>query len=65
MAILTAYDPIFFRLLKLSPFERRPRGGWRFGTKTISEEVVSRLIASGRAHIDGEKVCLTVAGAAE
>lgn len=44
-----AYDYRFLKLLELSPFERRPRGGWRFGTKTISDVVVDRLVASGRA----------------
>lgn len=44
------------RLLKAYPFERRQRGGWRFGTKRIGNDVVARLIASGRARIDGERV---------
>lgn len=46
------------RLLKLCPFVRRPRGGWRFGTKRISDDVVARLTASGRARIEGEKLIL-------
>jgi hypothetical protein len=54
-----AYDATVLRLLKLSPFERRPRGGgWRFGTKTIKDTVVTRLTASGRAEIRGNKVYL-------
>ena len=55
---LTPYDPVFLRLLKLSPFERRPRGGWRFGTKVISDAVAERLIANGRARRDGNRIFL-------
>jgi len=43
----------FLRLLQHGPFERRPRGGWRFGTKVISDAVVERLLAGGRAEIVG------------
>ena len=46
------------RLLKHGPFERRPRGGWRFGTKVISDTTVERLLASGRVEIVGLKVKL-------
>ncbi|MBN8987455.1 MAG: hypothetical protein J0H42_04365 [Rhizobiales bacterium] len=56
---LTSYDRVFLRLLKLSPFERRARGGWRFGTRTISDQIVERLIASGRAMSDGETIRLS------
>lgn len=56
--ILHGGDYKFLRLLKLSPFERRARGGWRFGTKTISDPIVERLIASGRAASDGKTVWL-------
>lgn len=55
-------DRAFLRLLKLSPFERRS-GGWRFGTKRIADAVVGRLIASGAAVSDGERVWLTTLGA--
>ena len=55
---LTQYDPRFLRLLEIAPFERRARGGWRFGTKVIADRVVERLIASGRATIEGETVRL-------
>jgi hypothetical protein len=41
----------FVRLLELGQFERRPRGGWRFGTRRISD--TDRLVASGRAEIVG------------
>jgi hypothetical protein len=51
------YDRRFLRLLELSPFERRVRGGgWRFGTRTISDEIAARLIASGRARIRGGRL---------
>lgn len=49
-------DSDFLRLLKFSPFERRPRGGWRFGTKVITDLTVDRLIASRRARIEGDRV---------
>jgi hypothetical protein len=52
------YELTFLRLLELSPFERRPRGGWRFGTKVISDDVVGRLISSRRAFLDGDQVRL-------
>jgi hypothetical protein len=48
----------FLRLLEISPFEQRPRGGWRFGTKIISDTVVDRLLAAGRAEIVGAQVKL-------
>lgn len=51
------YDRNFFRLLEMSPFERRP-GGWRFGAKRISDSVVQRLLASGRVEIAGAHVRL-------
>ncbi|MGJ4888899.1 hypothetical protein ACQR1Y_11935 [Bradyrhizobium sp. HKCCYLRH3099] len=44
------------RLLDLSPFERCPRGGWRFGTKRISDAVVARLVDNRRAEICGDRV---------
>lgn len=53
---LQLWDYRSLRLLKLSPFERRPRGGWRFGTKTIADSVVARLVAAGRAEIRGNQV---------
>lgn len=49
-------DAYFRRLLASAPFERRPRGGWRFGTKLISDAVVFRLIANGYAKVDGDRV---------
>ncbi|BAL77069.1 hypothetical protein S23_38740 [Bradyrhizobium cosmicum] len=44
------------RLLKVQPLERRARGGWRFGTKRISDALVDSLIASGRAEIRGGRL---------
>ena len=47
----------YLRLLAHGPFERRAGGvGWRFGTRRIAESVVARLVASGRARIEGEQV---------
>ena len=45
------YDQFFLRLLKLGPFERRLGGGWRFGTKIISDVIAERLLASGLTEI--------------
>jgi hypothetical protein len=53
---MAPYDLVFLRLLELGPFDRRSRGGWRFGTKTISDPIVARLIASGRARRDGDRI---------
>jgi hypothetical protein len=47
------YDRGFLRLLQLGPFERRIGGGWRFGTKIISNVIAERLLASGLAEISG------------
>ena len=49
------YDRDFLRLLEIAPFERR-RGGWRFGTRRISTRIVERLIASGRAVMQGDRI---------
>jgi hypothetical protein len=46
----------YLRLLELSPFEQGPRGGWRFGTKRISDAVVAHLLASRRAEIRGGRL---------
>jgi hypothetical protein len=51
-------DPLILRLLELSPFEQAPDGRWRFGTRAISEKVVARLIAGGRAEIQGDRLLL-------
>lgn len=58
------YQHNFLRLLEHGSFERRP-AGWRFGTKTISNAVVARLIASGRAVVDGDLLRLVRLEAAE
>lgn len=49
------YDRDFLRLLRFGPFQRR-RGGWRFGTKVISDQIIARLTASGAARIVGDFV---------
>lgn len=54
---LPPYHYQHVRLLKLSAFERAPRGGWRFGRRRISDGVADRLIASGRAEIVGGRLC--------
>ncbi|NEU95081.1 hypothetical protein [Bradyrhizobium uaiense] len=49
---------IALALLEYSPFERHPRGGWRFGARKITREMADRLIAGGRAKIVGDKLQL-------
>jgi hypothetical protein len=39
--------------LRYGPVLRRPRG-WRFGTATIPDQVVARLVASGQVRIEGD-----------
>lgn len=58
MALLAA-DYSLLRLLRHAAFERRGNR-WRFGSKTISEAVVARLIANGRVEIFGDRVRLIV-----
>ncbi|MGR4927948.1 hypothetical protein ACIPUD_14265 [Bradyrhizobium sp. CAR08] len=48
----------FLRLLQHGPFERRPRGGWRFGVKVISDGIVERLLAGGHTEIAGSQLRL-------
>lgn len=55
-AILPPSDYKYLSLLKLSPFERHPRGGWRFGTRRIADSVVERMVACRRATIDTGQV---------
>ena len=47
------YDRSLLRLLQLGPLERRLGGGWRFGTKVISDVIAERLLASGLTEISG------------
>ncbi|MGX0963195.1 hypothetical protein AB7M63_003644 [Bradyrhizobium japonicum] len=54
----THTETYFLRLLEFSPFERRTRGGWRFGTRRISDCVADRLIDSDRAEIVGNRLLL-------
>jgi len=49
-------DATYLRLLQLGDFVRRSRGGWRFGTRIVSDVVVERLIAAGKAEIDGDRL---------
>ncbi len=51
-------DGPYVRLLELGAFERRERGGWRFGTKVIADRVVERLVDRGHAETDGRRVWL-------
>jgi hypothetical protein len=66
---MSALAPSYYKylsLLKLSPFERRARGGgWRFGTRRIDDCVVKVLTASGRAATDGVTVWLVKVEPAE
>lgn len=45
-----ASDYRYLALLEKAPFERHPRGGWRFGLRRISDSVAERLIACGLAE---------------
>ena len=56
MKTLTQGDKPIARLLRYGAFEKRPRGGYRFGTKRIDPDVVERLIAAGLAQRDGERI---------
>ncbi|MGY3527723.1 hypothetical protein [Bradyrhizobium sp. USDA 4452] len=56
---------IALALLEYSPFERHPRGGWRFGARRITSEMADRLIAGGRALIVDDKLRPVVRAAAE
>ncbi|MHC2250791.1 hypothetical protein ACVILK_000483 [Bradyrhizobium embrapense] len=56
---------IALALLEYSPFERHPRGGWRFGARRITSEMADRLIAGGRAQIVDDKLRPVVRAAAE
>lgn len=44
------------RLLRYGAFEKRAKGGWRFGTKVIADEVVDRLISAGVARRTGDRI---------
>lgn len=57
-------ERLILRLLDIQPLERRARGGWRFGTKAIGEPIVERLIASGRARIEQDRLHLVARKAA-
>ena len=55
---LSTQDYGYLRLLELGAFIRRTQGGWRFGTKVISDAVVERLVASGHAKREDHRVYL-------
>jgi hypothetical protein len=57
MALLQA-DIRMLRLMEYAAIELRGER-WRFGTRTISEGVVARLIASGRVQMVGERIQLS------
>ena len=61
MKPLAQGDKPIARLLQYGAFEKRPKGGWRFGTKVIAADVVDRLIAAGLAQQDGERIVKGVA----
>jgi hypothetical protein len=58
-SVLLAGDHRFMLLLGMGQIERRP-DGWRFGTRRIADQVVERLINSGRAVRDGDRVRLAL-----
>ena len=51
------YDSRYLRLLQMGPFQRR-RGGWRFGTNRLDDEVVQRLVDDGRVVRIGSLIML-------
>lgn len=51
------YDHRYLRLLQMAPFQRH-RGGWRFGTNRINDEVINRLVDSGRVVRIGDEIML-------
>lgn len=56
-APLSQYDRRYLRLLKMAPFQRR-RGGWRFGTNRLDDDVVERLVRDGHVIQDGDLIKL-------
>lgn len=62
MTPLVDSDLRALRLLRSGPF-RLMQGGWRFGSARIGNGVVERLVASGQATRDGDKVSLQPAAA--
>ncbi|WP_338700668.1 hypothetical protein V5279_21230 [Bradyrhizobium sp. 26S5] len=47
---------IALTLLEYGPFDRHPRGGWRFGARRITSEMADCLISGGRAQIVDDKL---------
>jgi hypothetical protein len=56
MGLLQA-DIRTLRLMQYAAIERRG-DRWRFGTRTIGDGVIARLVASGRAASDGHRLQL-------
>jgi hypothetical protein len=54
---LNQYDRRYLRLLQMAPFERR-RGGWRFGTNRLADDVVERLLEAEMIERDGDRIVL-------
>lgn len=54
---LNQYDRRYLRLLQMAPFERR-RGGWRFGTNRLADDVVERLLEADLVERDGDRILL-------
>lgn len=57
MSRLKTADFYYLALLRQGSFERR-RSAWRFGTCRLSAHIIDRLVAAGRARIDGDCVRL-------
>lgn len=60
MSRLKTADFYYLARLRLGTFDRG-RDGWRFGTCRLTEHIVDRLVAAGRAKIDGDRVHLVEA----
>ncbi|QDW39029.1 hypothetical protein FFI89_018870 [Bradyrhizobium sp. KBS0727] len=54
---LYSADYTMLRLLKFAAFERHG-DRWRFGTRSIADSVVTRLVNAGRAERVGDRVQL-------
>lgn len=61
MSDAAKYDSRLLRLMRLGALELRA-GGWRFGTKRIADQVVQRLVATGRTRRDGDRLRLVIPG---
>lgn len=50
-----------FSFLQRGPLVRR-RGGWRFGSAKITDAIVARLVADGKAVVSDDSIFLAIAG---